>query len=140
MGWALAHRFSVCFCFVGGSRKPTHVPVLFRPPSWRPSHFLLLVQEKVTKENTPSRPRSPVKPATAQARYGGSLTGHPWPDSERVCILHTPLRAFSSTHLPRPRGTRKSKAKNEESQKLRHSAQAGIQLLPSGPSVTRRRA
>ena len=38
-------------------RKPTHVLVCFRPPSWRPSHFLLLAQEKVTKENTPSVPR-----------------------------------------------------------------------------------
>ena len=34
-------------------------PCELRPPSWRTSHFLLLVQEKVTKENTPSRPRSP---------------------------------------------------------------------------------
>ena len=33
-------------------------PCELRPPSWRTSHFLLLVQEKVTKENTPSRPRS----------------------------------------------------------------------------------
>jgi hypothetical protein len=24
--------------------------VLFRPPSWRPGHFLLLAQKKVTKE------------------------------------------------------------------------------------------
>src|SRR3954466_5190961 len=28
-------------------------PCAFRPPSWRPSYFLLLVQEKVTKENSP---------------------------------------------------------------------------------------
>ena len=39
---------------VDASRGPTHVPVRFRPPSWRTCHFLLLVQEKVTKENTPS--------------------------------------------------------------------------------------
>jgi hypothetical protein len=31
--------------------------VFFRLPSWQPGHFLLLVQEKVTKENTPSAPR-----------------------------------------------------------------------------------
>ena len=47
----------VFFLVFGAAREPTHVPVSFRPPSWRPSHFLLLVQEKVTKENTPSVPR-----------------------------------------------------------------------------------
>src|SRR4051812_29366739 len=35
---------------VGVSRQPTHVRVFFRPPSWRSGHFLLLAQEKVTKE------------------------------------------------------------------------------------------
>ena len=29
-------------------------PCVFRPPSWRPGHFLLLAQEKVTKEKAPS--------------------------------------------------------------------------------------
>ena len=43
----------------GGLRGPTHVPVWFRPPSWRPSYFSLLAQREVTKRKAPSRPRSP---------------------------------------------------------------------------------
>src|SRR3954464_15648618 len=77
-------------------RQPTHVPVFFRPPSWRPSHFLLLVQEKVTKENTPSPPRSPPKPATTQARYGGLLTGHPWPAANARASCACPCGLFPS--------------------------------------------
>src|SRR3954470_6365660 len=63
IGWASAHRLVLSWC---SSRKPTHVPVFFRPPSWRSGHFLLLVQEKVTKENTPSVPRL----RCAKVRYG----------------------------------------------------------------------
>jgi hypothetical protein len=55
----------------------TYVPVWSGPPSWRPRYFLLLVQEKVTKENTPSDPRP--------RRWRGCATGgrvrlarHPW--------------------------------------------------------------
>src|SRR3954469_5030993 len=55
------------FLIFGFARQPTHVPVFFRPPSWRPGHFLLPVQEKVTKENTPSVPRP--------ARSAGCATG-----------------------------------------------------------------
>src|SRR4051812_19881085 len=47
IGWASATALVYSWCF---SRQPTHVPVFFRPPSWRSGHFLLLVQEKVTKE------------------------------------------------------------------------------------------
>src|SRR4051812_5623304 len=65
IGWASAHRS--CF-FLALTRRPTHVPVFFRPPSWRSGHFSLLAQREVTKRKAPSRPRSPVKPATAQAR------------------------------------------------------------------------
>ena len=41
-----------CLCFGSGvfSRNPPHVPVLFTRHPWRASHFLLLAQEKVTKE------------------------------------------------------------------------------------------
>src|SRR3954464_14253012 len=77
-------------------RQPTHVPVFFRPPSWRPSHFLLLVQEKVTKENTPSPPRSPPKPATTQACYGGLLTDHPWPAANARASCACPCGLFPS--------------------------------------------
>src|SRR4051812_18881076 len=108
---AMPHRVGFSPPFWTLTRRPTHVPVFFRPPSWRSGHFSLLAQREVTKRKAPSRPRSPMEPATSQARSGGSLTAHPCADSERVRILHTPLRAFSSTGLPRPRGTRKSKAK-----------------------------
>src|SRR3954453_14467358 len=57
----------IFWVWVGGSQvvgfglgrvaKPDSRPCGFRPPSWRPTYFLLLVQEKVTKENTPSAPR-----------------------------------------------------------------------------------
>ena len=36
----------------GASRKPTHVPVVFRPPSWRPGHFLCLPRESNQREGT----------------------------------------------------------------------------------------
>ena len=32
------------------SRKPTHVPVFFLPPSWRPGHFFLLAQKEATQK------------------------------------------------------------------------------------------
>jgi hypothetical protein len=43
---------SILLCLSSSAllRKPTHVPCEFRPPSWRPSYFLLLAQKKVTKE------------------------------------------------------------------------------------------
>src|SRR3954470_15416312 len=69
MGWALDYGFWF-HLFFADSRRPTHVPVLFRPPSWRPSHFLLLVQEKVTKENTPSVPRPPQSGGCAAGGRG----------------------------------------------------------------------
>jgi hypothetical protein len=37
-GIHFAFVFRVCGAL---SRKPAHVHVFFRPPSWRPSHFLL---------------------------------------------------------------------------------------------------
>jgi hypothetical protein len=70
--------------------------------------------EKVTKERRPTRPRAPMKPATARGRYGGSLTGHPWPDSERARIVRAPLWAVSFAPSPRPRGTRKQKQRQKQ--------------------------
>ena len=40
------------FSTFGASRKPTHVPVVFRPPSWRPGHFLCLPRESNQREGT----------------------------------------------------------------------------------------
>ena len=34
------------------TRKPSHVPVWFRPPSWRPSHFLCLPKESNPRKGT----------------------------------------------------------------------------------------
>jgi hypothetical protein len=71
----------------------------------------LLVQEKVTKENTPSRPRSPGScPATSRGRCGGSLTAHPCADSERARIVRAPLRAFSSRPRRGREGTREEQS------------------------------
>ena len=84
--------------------RPTSLCFFTRHP-WRASHFLLLAQEKVTKEKgTPEGAVGRRSRPTARVRSGGSLTGHPWPDSERARVLRAPLRAFSSAHSPRPRG------------------------------------
>ena len=92
------------------SRKPPHVPVFFTRHPWRASHFLLLAQEKVTKEK--GTPAGAVgRRPTARGRYGGSLTGHPWPVSELAGLLPATLRAFSSASSPRPRGTPKSQSR-----------------------------
>jgi hypothetical protein len=83
-------------------------PCAFRRASLRAGHFLLLAQEKVTKEK--GTPEGAVgRRPTARVRCGGSLTGHPWPDSERARIVRTPLRAFSSADSPRPRGPGRAK-------------------------------
>jgi hypothetical protein len=39
-----------CCCFDRFGFLLKHIRVFFRPPSWRTGHFLLLAQEKVTKE------------------------------------------------------------------------------------------
>src|SRR3954470_22202852 len=95
-------------------------------------HFLLLVQEKVTKENTPSRPRSPVKPATAQARYGGLLTVHPCTAANAPASCRRPCGLFP----PRACRDREGPGSQRQKQSSVIPAQAGIQLCPSGPSVT----
>src|SRR6478672_5564312 len=53
-------------------------PCVVCPPSMAASYFLLLVQEKVTKENTHSDSRPRLRRGFAT---GGrvSPTGHPWP-------------------------------------------------------------
>src|SRR5690242_14518631 len=106
-GFGLVGRVLLALFGVWHFARADSRPCVLRPPSWRPSHFLLLVQEKVTKENTPTRPRSPgVSPAPTRGRCGGSLTARPCADSERARIVRAPLWAFSYAASPRPRGTR----------------------------------
>src|SRR3954470_12060965 len=103
-------------------------------------HFLLLVQEKVTKENTPSRPRSPVKPATAQARYGGLLTGHPWPAANARASCACPFGLCPSRACRDREGPGNPKQSKPSSSPRKRGPSAFALLLLSGPSVTRRRA
>src|SRR3954451_21300416 len=117
--------------FLCVSRKPTHVPVLFRPPSWRPSHFLLLVQEKVTKENTPSRPRSPEKPATAQARCGGLLTVHPCTAANAPASCRRPCGLFP------PRACRDREGPGSQSQKQSEAQSPSFRRMPESSFCSR---
>src|SRR4249919_3704899 len=75
-------------------------------------HFLLLVQEKVTKENTPSDPRRSRSERFA-AGERVRPTGHPWP-VVRIGAIPRAARAsrgWSVHPLPLLRGDPKSKAK-----------------------------
>jgi len=97
--------------------RPTFLCFFARHP-WRASHFLLLAQEKVTKEK--GTPAGAVgRRPTARGRYGGSLTGHPWPDSELAGLLPATLRAFSSASSPRPRGTPEIKSRRAKAHPIK---------------------
>ena len=86
-------------------------PCAVCPPSLAASHFLLLAQEKVTKEKgtLATAVTRASCPRDYASRLRGSLTVRPCTDSERARILRAPLRAFSYAPLPRPRGTRGQK-------------------------------
>ena len=63
----------------------------------------MLAQEKVTKEK--GTPEGAVgRWPTARGRCGGSLTGHPWPDSELAGILPATLPGFFLRVLAVPKG------------------------------------
>ena len=117
--------------------RPTSLCCFTRHP-WRASHFLLLAQEKVTKEKVTKEkghPRGRGRPKsrpTARVRSGGSLTAHPCADSERARVLRAPLRAFSCAHSPRPRGPegQRRKAKGERRKQTKHAL---LRLLILGP-------
>ena len=69
--------------------------MFFRPPSWRPGHFLLLAQEKVTQEKgTPAVAVAGLLPGDFVRTLRGSLTARPCAGSERAGIVPAPLRAF----------------------------------------------
>ena len=76
--------------------KPDSRPCAVCPPSMAASHFLLLAQEKVTKEKgtlavAVTRASCPRDYAS---RLRGSLTVRPCTGSERARFLRAPLRAF----------------------------------------------
>ena len=76
----------------------------FRPPQRGPSHFLLLVQEKVTKEKDTPVPRLILRPCKIRCarRLRGLSTGHPWPDDK---LARIPARDPSGYPPPPRRGT-----------------------------------
>ena len=63
----------------------------------------MLAQEKVTKEKGTPEGVVGLWP-TARCRCGGSLTGHPWPDSELAGILPATLPGFFLRVLAAPKG------------------------------------
>ena len=73
---------------------------------WRACHFLLLAQEKVTKEKGTLAAAVAGHPARRlkRGRSGGSLTARPCADSERARIVRAPLTGFFLRSSPRPRG------------------------------------
>ena len=136
--------FGVCFFDLRRYAKTDSRPCVVCPPSLAASHFLLLAQEKVTKEKgtLAAAVAGHPCPATTRGRSGGSLTVRPCTGSERARILRAPLRAFSSAPSPRPRGTREEQSAAvpaAEARRQRPSSCSCFALL-LGPSVTRRRA
>ena len=95
----------------GVSRGPTHVRVYFRPPSWRPSYFLLLAQKK-PKKKAPSRPRSRAHPCARDfaSRLRGLLRAPPCALRKRACIRARAPSGFSFACSPRPRGAREEQS------------------------------
>ena len=75
------------------SRDNRPTSLCFPRASLRAGHFLLLAQEKVTKEKG-----SPGAAPAARVRCGGRvpLTGHPWPAAESARSIAPTLRALSS--------------------------------------------
>ena len=86
-------------------------PCVVWSPSMATSYFLLLVQEKVTKENTPSDPRPRLRRGFATGERVRP-TGHPWP-VVRIGAIPRAARAsrgWSVRPPPLLRGTQESKS------------------------------
>jgi hypothetical protein len=105
----LVRRFVLWFfglSMVSVDAKTDSRPCVSCRPSWPARDFLLLVQEKVTKENTPSVPR---RPQSGRFATGGRVrsTGHPGLTIESARSLAPPAcgaRGFSVRPSPRHRG------------------------------------
>ena len=92
-------KAGISFCFLSfpANAKPDSRPCVECPPSLAASHFLLLAQEKVTKEKgtlAAAVCRASMPGKLRKGRYGGSLTVRPCTDSERARILRAPLTGF----------------------------------------------
>ena len=125
------------------SRNPTHVPVSFPRIPARESLSLACARESNQREHTlAAAVAGAPAPATSRGRCGGSLTGHPWPDSERARIVRAPLTGFFLRALAaaerepgrsRARPSWPQKPKRSETAKARNPtlvipAKAGIHL------------
>src|SRR6476469_1900932 len=96
-------------------RGPTHVHVFFRPPSWRPSYFLLLAQKKVTKEKGTLAAAVCRHPCRQTSRAGSGVRSRhvrvPRSDARASCARpRAEHAAVSSACSPRPRGTREEQS------------------------------
>ena len=91
---------SICFCLLALTRKPTHVPVVFRPPSWRPGHFLCLPRESNQREHTLAAPAGFFLRALAAAER------EPWKSRARPSWPQKPRRA-ATIETPRSSSRRK---------------------------------
>ena len=112
---------------------------------WQPSHFLLLVQEKVTKKNTPSRSRSQGHPCPCD--FASRLRGLP---AVRPCTVGK-LAAFLAAiaarlflHLLAATWRDPGRAKEKRGSCRRSFKDERSDVCPgsslSGPSVERRRS
>src|SRR5689334_10260922 len=110
----------VFLCCRDASRGPAHVRVWFRPPSWRPSHFLCLPKESNQRKGTLEDavrghpcPRTPRAGSGVRRQYVRVQSTNSPPSWRRS------LRDFSSTCSPRPGGDPgKSRARQSLPQKL----------------------
>jgi len=122
------HLLLLCSDRLGFPLK--HIRVFFRPPSWRPGHFLLLAQEKVTQEKgTPAVAVAGLLPGDFVRTLRGSLTARPCAGSERAGIVPAPLRAFP----PRPHRGRGGPRRSKEADSLSAEADASLRSLRKTP-------
>ncbi len=97
-------HFDFALWFSALSRRPTHVRVWIVGHPWPPVTSLCLSKEKVTKEKTPSRPRSRAHPCPRDyaSRLRGSPGAHPCALVELAGIL--PAIAVATDPAPARRG------------------------------------
>src|SRR3954471_3651735 len=136
-------HFDFAFCFRRAIAKTDSRPCEFRPPSWRPSYFSLLVQREVTKRKTPSRSRSRGHPCVrdSASRLRGSLRGHPCPLRERACLrararvrsTRLILRLLAAAERDPEEQERGSPCRLSKAQKRGAEAKATRTNIPSSP-------